>query len=126
VDLGRVGDDHDPAALARLLAREAGLGRAGIVAGPVEVLAEQGATAVRALAELPARLGLPGRRGGDPGWARAAPLALDVRPPATEERVRLWAVTLDGAAPELDLEAETAQFVLAPEQVSRVGVAAPS
>jgi len=67
---------------------------------------------------------LTGRRGWDPGWARAAPLALDVRPPATEERVRLWAVTLDGAAPELDLEAETAQFVLAPEQVARAAAAA--
>ena len=57
---------------------EARLRGCGVVAGPIEALADRGAAAVRALAEAPVRtLVLVGSRAWDPSWSRAVPLVVD-------------------------------------------------
>ena len=51
LDLGRLAAVHDPRVVASLAVREALLGGAGLVAGPIEQVAESHADVVRWLAE---------------------------------------------------------------------------
>jgi ATPase family associated with various cellular activities (AAA) len=125
VDLRRLRSDDDPTAIGPLLAREAGLAAAGIVAGPVEALAARGRTAVQAFAELAAPVILFGASGWDPEWARPVPYCADAPPTAAAERAEVWRTVLDGAAaPGLDPATETAPFRLTAEQVRRAARAA--
>ena len=70
IDLGRLGPNEDPAVVARIAMRDARLRGAGLVAGPIEALAERGVGAVRAFAD-PAAAPV----GADAGLA--APVLLD-------------------------------------------------
>src|SRR5438552_10542994 len=63
--------------LARVLAREARMGDAGVVAGPVESLLERGPYAVRAFAELPVPVIIIGHRSWDPRWSRQVAVAFE-------------------------------------------------
>ena len=125
VDLRRLRSDDDPAAVAPLLAREAGLRDAGLVAGPLEALAARGRAAIQAIAEAPAPLILFGASGWDPEWARTVPYCSEAPPTRAEERAILWRADLDGeAVPGLDPAAETAPFRLTADQVRRAARAA--
>ena len=81
VDLGRLGpgDDHREAAAAAI--REARLRGTGLVAGPLDVVAERGPGAVRAWAEAPCPVVLHGSRGWDPGLVAVGSLHPGPGPP---------------------------------------------
>ncbi len=117
IDLDRLVPGDDLPALAKTAAREARLQQASLVVGPVEALTERGPIAVRAFADQPCRVLLSGRGTWDPAWAHDVPLIVEVPEPGPEERRELWQAYLNGS--ELDPVAETAQFVLSPEQVWR-------
>jgi len=123
VDLSRLGQAEEVAAVARIAVREAMLRGAGLLAGPVEALADRGPQAVRAFAEpdppsLTARESsdsdggvaagdrppvlLVGKRSWEPAWSRIVPVLVDVDPPTGGERARLWRqwlAALDGRGP---------------------------
>jgi ATPase family associated with various cellular activities (AAA) len=125
IDLGRLDPGDDPGEVAASALREARLRGGGLVAGPIDVLAERGGGAVRALAEGPAPMILTGTRGWDPSWSKEVPLLVDAPVPSLVERNRIWSSALDGALPRgFDSAASTAQFLLAPEQVARAARAA--
>jgi len=112
-------------ATARMLAREARLGSAVLVAGPVDHLAERGPELVRVLAETGVPLVLTGRRHWEPAWSREVPAIVTAPAPAAAERARVWRAHLDGrVTPGLDPADATTQFRLTPEQVADAAAAA--
>jgi hypothetical protein len=125
LDLMRLGPGDEPRAIAAAAAREAGLRGAGIVVGPIEALAEQGAAAVRSFAEARSGTILVGSRGWDPAWAREAPLLLDAPVASVGERHELWLGSLNGdAPPSFDPAIVTVAFRLGPDQIRRAAQAA--
>ncbi len=125
LDLGRLTPNDDPAAVARTAAREARLRGGSLVAGPIELLVERGAPAVRAFAELPVPVVLIGRCTWEPAWSRNVPVLVDVRAPSAAQRAHLWRASLDGEALDgLDAGDVTRHFRLTPEQVLRAARAA--
>lgn len=106
VDLDRFdGDATAVQATALAVSRRARLRGGAVVAGPIEVLADRGASAVRAFAEAEGTVILIGSQSWDPAWSRRVPLLL--------------------AAPELPAELpEDLPFRLTPEQVARARLAA--
>nr|MBA3339295.1 ATP-binding protein [Geodermatophilaceae bacterium] len=101
------------------LGREALLQGAGLVAGPVERLAEVAPEALRRLAGLPVPVVVVGTSTWDPGWSEMVPLATDAPALTVGNRTALWARALAGHGDQVDPAAITAHFVLGPEQVSR-------
>jgi hypothetical protein len=125
VDLHRMGSADPALEIVETAVREARLRGAGLVAGPVDVLAERDGSVIRALAEAPCPVVLIGTRGWDPAWSREVPLLLDAPLPSLELRARLWALAFDGDAPDsVAGDADLAAFRLSPEQVTRAAVAA--
>ncbi|HMC08073.1 MAG TPA: ATP-binding protein, partial [Actinomycetota bacterium] len=125
IDLNRVEGGVDLPEIAAVAAREARLRGAGLVAGPVEALAERGAAAVRAIAESRCQVVVFGSRAWDPTWSRRVPVTFEAPPLAAEERSLVWASALDGGAPPgVDAAAATNQFRLTPEQVFRAAESA--
>ncbi len=125
IDLHRVEPGADLAELGAAAAREARLLGAGLVAGPVEAIAERGTAAVRALAESRCQVILYGTRGWDPNWSRRVPVIFEAPAIGPAERSLVWLAALDGAvAPDFDTTAATGQFRLTPEQVFRAAEAA--
>jgi len=135
LDLGRLGPQEDPLVAARIAMRDARLRGAGLVAGPIEALADRGIGAVRAFAdpaaaapdadaELAAPVILIGRRSWEPSWSHDVPVLLDVTPPTSFDRAELWRSTLNGSAAGLDPAEVTQHFRLTPEQVTRAARAA--
>jgi len=124
VDLGRLGPREEIGDAATAAIREARLRGAGLVAGPVEVLAERGAAAVRAFAEATCVTVLHGTRGWDPAWSRTVAFLVEAELPTSEERHDVWLAALDGAVSE-DMAAAIAAlpYRLAPEQVERAAEA---
>ncbi|MEA3075876.1 MAG: hypothetical protein QOF60_784, partial [Actinomycetota bacterium] len=91
LDLGRLGAAEDAAAVARIAMRDARLRGAGLVAGPIEALADRSTAAVRAFADpaaaapgadpaLASPVLLIGRRSWEPGWSHDVPVLVDVVP----------------------------------------------
>jgi hypothetical protein len=119
VDLNRLSRDHDVRATAERLAREARLIGAGVVASPVEALAERGAEAVRALAESPCTVVLIGTRAWDPQWSRDVPFVTDAAALDHLGRRRAWESALLATEVEGSPVDATAQFHLTPEQIGR-------
>ena len=119
LDLARLSAGDDTPHVAAVALREARLTGAGLVAGPVEALAERGAGAVRAFAEGRGPLVLTGTRSWDPSWTKTIPFLVDALPLRPERREALWARALNGHAPGAvaALLRSTAQFRLTPEQV---------
>jgi hypothetical protein len=125
LDLARLGQSDNPREFAAATSREAGLRGAGIVAGPVELIADRGAAAVRAFAECRAPVVLVGNRPWDPAWAREPALILDAPVPTVEQRHGLWLASLNGDRPvEFDPAVVTIAFRLAPDQIKHAAQAA--
>jgi hypothetical protein len=121
IDLGRLAPGDDPGVIADAAIREARLRGGGLVAGPIDGLAERGAGAVRAFAEADCPTILLGVRGWDPGWSRQVPLLLEAVAVSPAERSAIWRSALPGidGRDELALEIDRLPFRLAPEQVLR-------
>ncbi len=124
VDLGRLAPSDDPLPVATAAAREARLRDTGLVAGPLDALADRGPAAIRAFAEAPCRTVLHGTRGWDPTWSREVPFLAEAQLPTAEERGRSWRAALDGDSPDGVADAAAAlPFRLGPEQVARAAEA---
>jgi hypothetical protein len=124
LDLDRLGTGDDLVAVATAAHREARLIGAGLVVGPVEVLAERAPGAVRVFAEAPGVVILHGRRGWDPSWSRAVPALLDadrIVPGRTASGV---AELLGDELGDVDAAGAIGLFRLTPEQVGRAARAA--
>jgi hypothetical protein len=124
IDLHRLDTADDPKEMASAAVREARLAGGGLVAGPIEVVAERGLGAVRAFAEAACPLVLYGSRAWDPAWSREVPFLLDVPLPSRDERAAMWRSALNGEAQTGSEAMLTAQFRLTPEQVHRAAAAA--
>lgn len=128
LDLERLPAGAEVDGLAAAAVREARLLSAGLVVGPVEVLAERGPAAVRAFTEVACPVALVGARTWDPAWARSVALVVDAPVPTVEMRRSLWLDALDrppgGDDDELDAGAVIAPFRLTPEQIARAAAAA--
>jgi hypothetical protein len=125
LDLVRLGANDNPREIAAAASREAGLRGAGIVAGPVELIADRGPAAVRAFAECRGPVILVGNRPWDPVWAREAALMLDAPVPTIEERHQLWLDSLNGERPVgFDPAVVTIAFRLTPDQIKRAAQSA--
>lgn len=125
LDLGRLARRADPADAVATAGREAALGGAGLVAAPVEALAEK-PELLRRLAGLPVPVVLAGKASWDPAWADRVPLLADVERIGADERSALWRAALARTAPAgsdaLDAAVRpdaAAAFHLTPEQVER-------
>ncbi len=125
LDLGRLGPSDDPRPVAAATSREAGLLGAGVIVGPIEVLVERGAAAVRAFAESRPGTVLVGNRAWDPSWSLEPPLLLDAPVATVGQRHELWLASL-GEGPEVGFDPAivTVAFRLAPEQIKRAAQAA--
>ena len=120
VDLSRLGRDEDVSGLAAATAREARLRGGGVVAGPVEALADRGPAAAASFADAGCTIILTGSASWDPRWSRNVPLILDAPMPTVVQRRLLWQQALDGdGAGDLDPAISTLQFRLSPEQVAK-------
>ncbi|MGQ0519557.1 MAG: ATP-binding protein [Actinomycetota bacterium] len=125
LDLRRLAPGADAAVMAATAVREARLLGAGLVAGPVEGLAERDVAALRTMADVTWPVVLVGGRGWDPGWSADVPLLLDAPAPAPSQRASLWLAALSGAGAEaVDAAAATTHFTLSPDQVWRATVTA--
>jgi hypothetical protein len=121
LDLTRLGPGDDPALVAAAAVREARLRGGGLVAGPIDGLAERGAPAIRAFAEAACSTILLGIRGWDPGWSRQVPFLVEAAAATLVERGAIWRSALPGAVGDQPLgeEIDRLPFRLAPEQVMR-------
>jgi len=119
IDLGRLGEPDDVPDIAAAAARECRLLDATLMAGPIEALADRGAGAVRAFAELPCPVVLVGSRTWDPAWSRDVPVVVDAPVPSVEDRADAWRAALgDDGWPD-DPGPLTVQFRLSPEHIVR-------
>lgn len=124
LDLGRLGAADDAGEVAATAARECRLRDLTLVAGPVDVLTERGAGAVRAFAEAPCPVVLVGTGTWDPTWSRDVPVLLDAAVPSIEDRAAAWRSALDDGSGTPDPAHLTVQFRLGPEQIARAAQAA--
>ncbi|MGB3763611.1 MAG: AAA family ATPase, partial [Ornithinimicrobium sp.] len=90
IDLARVARDGIPEQPVSLALREATLSGGGIVAGPVEALAETSRRALRAVTEGRVPVVLYGSVTWDPDWADRVPLSIEIQPLTGDERESLW------------------------------------
>jgi len=113
--------DHGiDAATAQVLAREARLRGAALVAGPIDDVDD-----VHHLARLPGTVVLTGRSSWDPRWSPRVPRLVTAPEPTPAERATLWRAHLDGhLAPGVDPVAVTGYFRLTPEQIADAAQAA--
>ncbi|HEY5835146.1 MAG TPA: ATP-binding protein [Streptomyces sp.] len=124
LDLVRLARRGDPADVVAVAGREAALVGAGLVAAPVEALADR-PELLRALASLPVPVLLAGKASWDPAWADRAPLLAQAERIGADERSALWRAALIRTAPSaadgLDgvRHDAAAAFLLTPEQVER-------
>lgn len=143
VDLERVAGLSEPRAVMALAVREALLRGAGLVAEPVEALAQVRVDVVQWLTGRgltgrgltgggltatagagAAQLLLVGRTTWDPQWSAASPLALDAPTLTVHDRWRLWERELEGHATDLDAAGLAGHLALGPGQVRRAVAAA--
>ncbi|MET0864192.1 MAG: ATP-binding protein [Nakamurella sp.] len=142
VDLVRLAAGRDPQQTVSVLGREALLRGSGVVAGPVEALADLAAPgsqafgaaagALRQLADLPLPVAIVGSVTWDPGWTDSVPLLIDAPTLSPAERMALWGQALQeldrASAPPpqaaFDNPAVPIHFVLGPGQVRRAVQAA--
>jgi hypothetical protein len=125
VDLSRVGSGPDVAATMQVAMREALLCRGGVLAGPIEAMADTAPAALRRLTAAPVPVLTYGTASWDPLWSDVVPLLADATLPSAEQRAALWSASLGSELAHLDA-ATTAHFVLSPVQVSRAVRAARS
>ncbi|MDQ1007782.1 hypothetical protein QFZ82_002267 [Streptomyces sp. V4I23] len=119
LDLARLARQTGPEALVRAAGREAALAGAGLIAAPVEALAER-LELLRVLAGLPVPVLLAGQAGWDPQWSDGTPLLVEIGRLGAAARAALWRQVLgDGSTGD-----SVAAFVLTPEQMRRAASAA--
>lgn len=120
LDLNRLAAAGDVWTSARLAVREALLQGAGLVADPVEALAEGHAEVVRWLATVEVPVLLVGTATWDPRWSSRSPLAVEAPVLTVADRVSLWQRELgeDGSA-GVDAAELAGHLALGPEQVRR-------
>ena len=111
-------------AVATAAHREARLRDAGLVVGPVDVLADAGAGAVAAFARPGHPVVLHGTPAWDPTWSAVAPVLLDADRADEPARIALWRDALGDVPADLDVAAATAPFRLRPDQVVRAATSA--
>jgi hypothetical protein len=123
LDLDRFIGVADPRAAASLAVREALLLGAGLVAGPVEHVAELHADLVRWLTVAEVPLLLFGTSTWDPQWSTRNPLAVEAPVLNVGDRLELWARELAAVGPEaadgLDAGVLAGHLALGPAQVGR-------
>jgi len=120
VDLNRLDGFDDVADIARIAARDARLQGAGLVVGPIDVMAAEHPAGVRAFAEADAITILTGREAWDPRWSREVPLLLVADRAGRLQQQALWDAELGGdLAHDVDPVAATAMFRLSPQQIRR-------
>jgi hypothetical protein len=119
VDLRRLVADSDPLAVVTVAIREALLRQAGLVAGPVEVLAEVAPEAVHRLSRAGVPVLLVGSASWDPQWSADAPLLTEAPALGGRERLELWRSVLDSRMPPIDSALATAHLALGPGQVQQ-------
>lgn len=124
LDLAPLSPGDDAGALVRVALREARLRSAGLVAGPVDRLAELDRAALRALADARWTILLTGESAWDPSWARTVPLSVELSPPGGAERAAMWRDVLNADMDGLEASRATAQFRMGPEAVARAAEAA--
>ncbi len=121
LDLTRLGSvaPNEAAALADLAIREALLLGAGLVAGPVEVLAEAGAEPMHRLTAADIPVLLVGSTTWDPQWSTESPLLADAPVLGGRERLALWERELGAHDPSLDPASLAVHLALGPGQVAK-------
>ena len=131
VDLARLEPGEDAGAQVSAVIREAALLGAGLVAGPVDGLAESTRAALRLLVEARTPVALHGMRAWDPAWGREVPVLLEAAPTPEDERARFWALALAAAGVATDQDGSTGEagdatraFRLTPVQIQRAARAA--
>ena len=118
LDLRRVAAELDPAEVTAVATREALLTDRGIVAEPVEVLAETSPPALRRLLQGPVPVILVGRATWDPRWTDEPPLCVEAPVLVPSDRSALWALHL-GRDSGLDHDTLAGHLTLGPDQVPR-------
>jgi AAA+ superfamily predicted ATPase len=125
LDLAPLDSADGVAALTLAALREARLRGAGLVAGPVERLAELDRVALRRLAGAAWPTVLTGATSWDPERSHTVPLLVDLDPPGHDARAEMWREALGAdLRPKLDAAAATGPFQLGPDQVERAARAA--
>jgi hypothetical protein len=119
VDLRRLVAGPDPLAVVMVAVREALLRGAGLVAGPVEVLAETAPEAVHRLAHAGVPVLLVGSSTWDPQWSADTPLLTDAPALGGRERLDLWRSVLESRQPPIDPSLGAAHLALGPGQVQQ-------
>jgi hypothetical protein len=119
VDLASAVRGGDPTGLAQACARETLLRGAGLVAGPVELLAEQHLDAVQQLCRWPSPVLFVGRTTWDPDWTELPPLAVEAPALGARERIELLQAHLDRVGADVDPGPFGAHLSLGPAQVQR-------
>jgi len=137
IDLANLDPVRDAAEIFSLARREAVLTDAGLVVGPLDVIAELGNAAVRSyVARLvgvePCANRKPvvpvifyGRRAWDPSWSDRVPVTAEVKAAPAPVRSEWWQKALGAGEVDVSAAADVAsQFVLSAEQVARAVVSA--
>ncbi|MFV2063349.1 MAG: ATP-binding protein, partial [Chloroflexota bacterium] len=118
LDLDRIGEQDDAVAIAAAAVREARLTDAGIVAGPIDGVAQRVPRAIRALADAPVPVLLTGRAAWEPAWSIRVPWVTDAPVASVGDRLEQWArAPADGSL--AGLAEGVAGFRLSPPQIER-------
>jgi hypothetical protein len=119
LDLGRLVSGHDTTSMLAIALREALLRDAGLIAGPVEVLAEQAPEAIHLLARADVPVLLVGAATWDPQWSANSPLLVDAPVLGGRDRLALWERELGPHDPALDPASLAVHLALGPAQVRK-------
>lgn len=120
LDLASLDAGADAETLGREAIREAQLAGGGLVAGPVDALADGQRRALRALCGAGCPVVLWGFGTWDPLWSDRIPVLMDAPLLAPEVRRQVWEASLNGNVPApADLDRAVSQYRLDPEQIRR-------
>ena len=121
LDLSRLAGvaPSEVAGLAELAIREALLLGAGLVAGPIETLAETGPESMHRLTAADVPVILVGSTTWDPQWSTQSPLLADAPVLGGRERLALWERELGPHDPALDPASLAVHLALGPGQVRK-------
>ena len=119
VDLTLVARGPEPDDVVLRCAREALIRGAGLVAGPVEALAEGHLESIQRLSKWPCPMVFVGAATWDPLWSTTPPLAVEAPILGARERITLLRAHLERAGAEVDPDSLGAHLSLGPAQVQR-------
>ena len=117
IDLSLLDPGSDVVELGAVAAREAKLQGGVLVAAHMEVVAERGASAARALVDAGGVVALTGTSSWDPRWSRRPPLLFDAPAQDDGQRQAAWLAVLGGDAIDEPTWRGIAAYRLTPEQV---------